>query len=54
MITLAILTIMLVILVVASIVVLGLGGGVFIVIFGDLIVCALVLVWLIKRLFKKR
>ena len=30
------------------------GGGVFIVLFADVILCVMVIVWLIKRSFKKR
>lgn len=40
--------------IVASIALLSVGGAAFIVIFGDLIVCALMIVWVMKRLLKKK
>ena len=30
------------------------GGSVFIVVFGDVIVCIFLIVWIIKKLFKKK
>lgn len=32
----------------------GLGGGAFIIVFGDLIVCIAIIVYIIKRLIKKK
>lgn len=54
MITLTILAIILVITIAAGVVILGIGGGAFVIVFADLIVCALVIAWIIKRLIKKR
>jgi hypothetical protein len=54
MILLAILAIILVLVIVTGVVILGVGGGAFIIVFADLIVCALVIGWLIKRLIKRR
>lgn len=39
---------------VTSIALLSVGGATFIIIFGDLIVCALMIVWIMKRLLKKK
>ena len=54
MILFTILAIMLVVLVVTAIFILGVGGGAFIIVFADLIVCVLVIVWIIKRLIERR
>lgn len=54
MILFTILAIMLVVLVATAIFILGVGGGAFIIVFADLIVCVLVIVWIIKRLIKRR
>ena len=32
----------------------AIGGSVFIVVFGDVIVCIFLIVWIIKKLFKKK
>lgn len=53
MITFLTLMIMAILVLVVSILVLSIGGAVGIVIFGDLIVCVLLIVWLMKKLFKK-
>ena len=54
MIALTILTIILVFLVVVAIAALSIGGAFFTIIFADLIVCALVVVWLIRRIIRKK
>lgn len=54
MILFTLLAIMIVVLVVTAVIVLGVGGGAFIVVFGDLVVCAVLIGWLIKRLIKRR
>ena len=54
MILFTLLAIMLVVLVVTAVIVLGVGGGTFIIVFGDLIVCAFLIGWIIKRLIKRR
>ena len=41
-------------LMVASIALLSVGGATFIVIFGDVIVCAFLIIWIIKRLLGKK
>lgn len=32
----------------------GIGGSAFIIIFGDVIVCIAIIIWLISRFFKKK
>lgn len=32
----------------------GIGGATFIIIFGDIIVCIVLIIWLITKLFKKK
>lgn len=54
MITFIILLCTLLLVTVASIALLSVGGAAFIVVFGDLIVCALMIVWIMKRLLKKK
>lgn len=54
MITFTILLLMVLILAVVSIVSISVLGSVGIVVFGDLIVCILILVWIIKKLFKRK
>lgn len=49
-----ILMIALVVMVTFSVLIIGVGGGVFTIIFADVIVCVFLLAWLIKNLFKKR
>ena len=43
-------------LILAAIVVLGIGigGALFIVVFGDVIVCMLILLWLMRKLFRRK
>ena len=54
MVTFIILLCTLLLVTVASIALLSVGGAAFIVVFGDLIVCALMIVWVMKRLLKKK
>lgn len=54
MILLTILAITLVLTIITAIVILGVGGGAFIVVFADLIVCALVIIWIMKRIIKRK
>lgn len=54
MILLTILAIIFVILIVSGVVLLSVGGAAFMVVFADLIVCALFIGWLIKKLFKRK
>lgn len=49
-----ILIVMLVLLAVAAIVILGVGGSAFIIAFGDIIVCIAIIIWIIKRMIKKK
>lgn len=42
------------ILVVITAIVVSIGGAVGIILFGDVIVCIAILVWLMKRVFKKK
>ena len=48
------LLLMAIILVVVTLIVLSIGGAVGIVLFGDVIVCIVLIVWVMKRLLKKR
>lgn len=54
MILFTILLIILVILAALAIIVLSLGGTLGFILFGDLIVCILFIVWIMKRLHRKR
>lgn len=54
MILLTILILILLILTVITVLAISIGGSVFIVVFGDAIVCMLVIVWIIKKLIKRR
>ena len=54
MILITILTLILVILIAAAIAMVAIGGGMFVILFADIIVCALFIGWLIKRLIKRR
>lgn len=49
-----ILIIILALLAIAGVAILSVGGTAFIVVFADVIVCALFVFWIIKRLFKRR
>lgn len=54
MILLTILLIILAMLVVFGVLIIGVGGGVFTIVFADVIVCAFIIIWLIKLLAKKK
>ena len=54
MILFTILSIILVMLIVTAVVILGVGGGAFIIVFADLIVRVFVIIWIIKRLIMRR
>lgn len=54
MILFAILLLTLVILTVFSVLVIGSGSAIFIILFSDVIVCTFIVGWIIKRLFKKK
>lgn len=43
-----------IVLTITSALVIGAGGAAFLLVFGDVIVCILILVWIIKRIFKKK
>ena len=49
----AILLLILVFITIFTVAVVSVGGAVFIVIFGDVIVCAFIIVWLLRKLLKK-
>ena len=49
-----ILALMLIILTLTVVVAVALGGSAFIVIFGDVIVCIFIIVWIIRRMFKRK
>ena len=48
------LLIMALLLAVFTVFAIAVGGSVFIVVFGDVIVCIFLIVWVIKKLFKKK
>ena len=48
------LLIMALLLAVFTVFAIAIGGSVFIVVFGDVIVCMFLIVWIIKKLFKKK
>ena len=48
------LLIMALLLAVFTVFTIAIGGSVFIVVFGDVIVCIFLIVWIIKKLFKKK
>lgn len=54
MITFLALVLILIILAVVSVIILAVGGSAFILVFGDLIVCIAIIVWIIKHIFKKK
>lgn len=54
MILLTILAIILVLLTIFVVAAVGVGGSIFIVVFADVIVCALVIAWIMKRLVTKK
>ena len=48
------LLIMALLLAVFTVFAIAIGGSVFVVVFGDVIVCIFLIVWIIKKLFKKK
>ena len=54
MILFTIMGIILIILAVSGVLILSVGGAAFIVVFADVIVCMAIIIWIIKRLFKKK
>ena len=48
------LLIMALLLAVFTVFAIAVGGSVFIVVFGDVIICIFLIVWIIKKLFKKK
>ena len=48
------LLIMALLLAVFTVFAIAIGGSVFIVVFGDVIVCIFLIVWIVKKLFKKK
>ena len=48
------LLIMALLLAVFTVFAIAIGGSVFIVVFGDVIVCVFIILWIMKRLFRKR
>ena len=42
------------ILLVITVLTISIGGSVFIILFGDVIVCVFIILWIMKRLFRKR
>ncbi len=54
MILFTVLLIILAIIAVLAFLALSIGGAAFIVLFGDLIVCIFLIVWIMKRFFRKR
>jgi hypothetical protein len=49
-----ILALMLIVLTVTVVIAVALGGSAFIIVFGDVIVCIFIIVWIIRRMFRKR
>lgn len=54
MILFTILLLMLILLTVITVLAISIGGSVFVVIFGDVIICIFLIVWLLKRLVTKK
>lgn len=54
MVLIALLTIILLILVSVVLITVAVGGSIFIIVFADVIVCAIFIVWLIKKLSSRR
>lgn len=54
MILFTILTVTLIVLIGIIVLAVAIGGGATIIIFGDVIVCVAILIWILKRLLKKR
>lgn len=49
-----ILAIMLVVMAVFALLIIGIGGGIFTIIFADVIVCILLIAWIIRKLAKRK
>lgn len=49
-----ILLITFIVLMVTTIIALGVGGAAFILVFGDVIVCMAIIIWIVKRLTKRK
>lgn len=49
-----ILAIMLVVMTVFAVLIIGIGGGIFMIIFADIIVCILLIAWIIRKLAKRK
>ena len=49
-----ILLIMAIILTVTAVIMLSVGGAAFLIVFGDIIICALLIGWIIKKLFFRK
>ena len=49
-----ILALMLIVLTVTVVIAVALGGSAFIIVFGDVIVCIFIIVWIIRRMFKRK
>ena len=54
MIIFTILAIMAVMSIISAVLILSVGGAAFIIIFGDVIVCVAIIIWILKRLFKRK
>lgn len=54
MILFTILLLTLIILTILSVLAISMGGAIFIIVFGDVIVCIFIIVWILKRLIKKK
>ena len=52
--TFLVLAMILLIFLIITAVIVALGGSVFILVFGDLIVCVAIIVWIIKKITKKK
>ena len=54
MITFLLLCLILLVIFIISAIILAIGGSVFMLLFGDLIMCVLIIVWLVKRARRKK
>lgn len=54
MISITILLITFIVLMVTTIITLSVGGAAFILVFGDVIVCMAIIIWIVKRLTKRK
>ena len=54
MILFTVLLIALIVMSVSAILIIGIGGGAFIVIFADVIVCMGFIIWIMKKIFKRK